>query len=135
TAVFNDLSQRMDSDLMWITILEPMSGGEAVTQEMSAEGAVSAAPVAGAADAGAAKEQKMIDSLRIVGLYRENARGGDIVVDYLSNLRESPFFDLKERSTTDVLIEAENFTPGSKYAGRWEMRLPLPEAARIPFTK
>lgn len=134
TTVFNDLSQRMDSDLMWITILEPLAAGEAVTASLAGEASAGTTPVAPAAP-GQAPEQKMIDTIRIVGLYRGNARGADIVVDYLTNLRESPYFDLKDKSTSDILIEAENFTPGTKYAGRWEMKLPLPENGRIPFTK
>jgi type IV pilus assembly protein PilM len=141
TLMFNDLSLRMDSDLMWITIMEPLANGESVTQSLSAdaESAAASGSTLGGAPAGgaepAANEPKMVDTVRIVGLYRDNARGGDIVVDYLTALRESQFFDLKDKTTSDLLKEAESFTPGSKYAGRWEMLLPLPEAARIPFTK
>lgn len=133
TLVFNDLSQRMDSDLMWITTMEPMSGGEPVMEKATSDLAGSL-PV-GPASTGAPKEQKMIDTIRVVGLYRSNIRGGDIVVDYLTNLRESTFFDLKDKSTADILKEVENFPANTKYAGRWEMLLTLPEGTRIPFTK
>lgn len=134
TLMFNDLSQRMDSDLMWITVLEPMAGGESVTDAMSA-GAAPVSPAAQPAPVpGSPKEQKMIDTIRVVGLYRDNARGGDIVVDYLMNLRESPFFDLKDLNTNDI-SKVDQIPSGAAYAGRWEMKLRLPEQARIPYTK
>ncbi|MCB1063347.1 MAG: pilus assembly protein PilM [Verrucomicrobiae bacterium] len=137
TAVFNDLSQRMDTDLMWITVLEPLSGGEPVVDDF-AEDALKSVN-SGVAQLGAqpaADRQpaapKMIDAIRLRGLYRKNDRGADIVVDYLANLRESTFFDLKDRSTSEVMIKAD---PATQYSGQWEMILPLPENARISFTK
>lgn len=139
TAVFNDLSQRMDTDLMWVTVLEPYSNGQAVVDSfadqasnaLGAGGAIAASsPSPGAT--GQDQPESTVDAVRVVGLYRQNPRGADIVVDYLSNLRESTFFDLKDRSTNELLIKAD---PVVQYAGAWEMVLPLPENARIKFTK
>ncbi|MFV1995692.1 MAG: pilus assembly protein PilM, partial [Verrucomicrobiales bacterium] len=136
TAVFNDLSKRMDTDLMWITVFEPLAQGESVTDSQNLEEVGAPPPGSGllpdpnAQDQG--QSQQMVDAIRVVGLYRKNDRGADIVVDYLANLRESPFFDLKDRSTNELLIKAD---PAGQYSGVWEMNLPLPENARIPFTK
>lgn len=138
TAVFNDLSQRMDTDLMWITLLEPLAQGQSVTEDLASDAAAAASSgsTMGAqpqAPGSAEGEQALlVDSVRIKGLYRENARGADIVVDYLTNLRESNFFDLQDRSTSELLIKAD---PVVQYSGQWEMILPLPEGARIPYTK
>jgi type IV pilus assembly protein PilM len=137
TLVFNDLSQRMDSDLMWVTKLEPLSGGQPV---LSTRGDIVTAPPGGAAAApapaaGAAPTQGMVDAVRLVGLYRDSIRGAEIVVDYLANLRESPYFAITDPNTSKYLIEAEPVPAGTKYAGRWEMILPLPEDRRIPYTK
>lgn len=131
TAVFNDLSNRMDSDLMWITTLDPLSQGVPVM------GAIEVGSEGGAAGQPAAQpgERKMIDALKISGLYRENSRGPDVVVDYLEELKKSPYFDL-EGKTSNELLPTLNYGPsGSQYAWDWEMVLPLPENARIPFTK
>ena len=130
TAVFNDLSNRMDSDLMWITILEPLSGGVPVMGTLNLESG--APPPAGQP---VPEEKKMIDAFRIAGLYRENDRGPDVVVDYLEKLKKSPYFDLEGKTNSELLPKANYGPSGSQYAWDWEMVLPLPENARIPFTK
>ncbi len=143
TAVFNDLSQRMDTDLMWITLLEPLAQGVSVTEDMVSDAASAASsgltletqPQGQGAAGGGGQDggdSLLIDAVRIKGLYRSNDRGADIVVDYLANLRESTFFDLEDRSTNELLIKAD---PVVQYSGQWEMVLPLPEGARIPYTK
>lgn len=132
TLVFNDLSQRMDSDLMWVTRLEPLSGGLPV---LSKDTGVPQAPTEPAPASGAAPAQGMVDAVRLVGLYRDSIRGAEIVVDYLANLRESANFEITDPNTNKYLIEAEPIPAGTKYAGRWEMILPLPEERRIPYTK
>ena len=135
TAVFNDLSQRMDTDLMWITVLEPLANGQPVVDSFAAD-AANLGQSGGSiqsSDPGSAEEgDLMVDTVRVSGLYRQNDRGADIVVDYLSNLRESTFFDLKDRSTNELLKKAD---PVVQYSGAWEMELPLPENMRIRYTK
>ena len=131
TAVFNDLSSRMDSDLMWITILEPLSGGTPVMGAIEANSGASLAGQPGAESGG----QGMIDALQISGLYRENERGPDVVVDYLEELKKSPYFDVEGKTNNELLPEASYGPSGAQYAWDWKMVLPLPENARIPFTK
>lgn len=129
TGLYNDLSQRMSSDLMWITRLEPLAEGLPVMDE----GAVTdqpgiIEPTAAAADSA----PKMIDTIQITGLYR----GGSykVVTDYLEALRESPYFDLKDKSLSE-LLEGDAGGGVSRYAYSWKMTLPLPENIRIRYTK
>ncbi len=124
TDIFNNLSQKMDTDLMWITVLEPESSGQPVMESIE-KAATSVAPPVGVEG-----EVKMIDSIRIKGLFRKNPRGADIVVDYLASLRDLKFLDLENRSTNELLIKAD---PATQYSGEWEMILPL--STQIKFTK
>ena len=135
TLIFDDLSKRMDTDLMWVTVLEPLAQGQSVTEDLASDAESAAAAgvtLAAQAQNSAGGEQKefMIDAISLKGLYRDNDRGADIVVDYLANLRESTFFDLENRDTGELLKKAD---PVAQYSGQWEMVLPL--KARIQFTK
>lgn len=130
--LFNDLSRRMDSDLMWITMIEPMAEGQPVVGDLYefAEGGQEPA-----ADVGGQDGKKMIDALHIRGLYRENEGGPKVVYDYLDKLMESNRFALEGLDTQEILKEVEAGAGGSKYAWKWEMMLPLPEGLQISFTK
>ena len=130
--MFNDLSRRMNSDLMWITMIEPMAEGQPVVDDLfEFSDDVLAAPAAGNAQ----EDKKMIDTLHIRGLYRENEVGPKVVYDYLEALKKSSRFALDGLDTIDILKEVEAGAGGTKYAWRWEMMLPLPEGLQISFTK
>ncbi len=128
--LFNDLSRRMDSDLMWITMIEPMAEGQPVIDDLYFSDDVNEVPSEG----GAQEEKKMIDTLHIKGLYRSNDDGSSVVFAYLDKLRESKRFALEGLDTNDILT-VDPGAGGGKYAWTWEMKLPLPEGLQISFTK
>jgi type IV pilus assembly protein PilM len=130
--LFNDLSRRMDSDLMWITMIEPMAEGQPVVGDLYE---FAEAGQGTAADGGGQDGKKMIDALHIRGLYRENEGGPKVVYDYLDKLVDSKRFALEGLDTQEILKEVEAGAGGSKYAWKWEMMLPLPEGLQISFTK
>ncbi len=130
--LFNDLSRRMESDLMWITMIEPMAEGQPVVGDLYEFAGEGQEPTA---DGGGQDGKKMIDALHIRGLYRENAEGPKVVYDYLDKLIESNRFALEGLDTQEILKEVEAGAGGSKYAWKWEMMLPLPEGLQISFTK
>ncbi|MCF6311869.1 MAG: pilus assembly protein PilM [Verrucomicrobiales bacterium] len=132
--LFNDLSRRMDSDLMWITMIEPMAEGQPVIEDLYELSELAPEAAAGAGKQGE-EGKKMIDTLHIRGLYRENDGGPKVVSDYLDRLMKSKRFALEGIDTNDILIELEAGAGGSKYAWKWEMILPLPEGLQISFTK
>lgn len=131
---FNYLGGKMQNDLLFMTVLEPTSGGVPVIDDIG-EGAVPVAVISGG-------EEKIIDAFSIEGLWRENSAGNSkVVYNYFDKLKEdavagsaSAFFDLKdveinEAATVDV------GTAGTNYSYPWKMTLPLPEANKVKFTK
>lgn len=131
-SLFNDLSHRMNSDLMWITMIEPMAEGQPVIEDLYELSDIGVDPAAADGEQGG---KKMIDTLHIRGLYRENEAGADVVYDYLDGLMKSELFALEGLTVKDIVREVESGAGGSKYAWKWEMILPLPEAYQISFKK
>ena len=129
--LFNDLSRRMDSDLMWITMVEPMAEGQPVVEDLyQFSNDVAALPT----EEGVQDGKKMIDTLHIKGLYRDNEAGPRVVFNYLDKLRESNRFALEGLDTNDIL-KVDPGAGGGRHAWTWEMELPLPEGLQISFTK
>jgi type IV pilus assembly protein PilM len=132
--IFKDLNARMETDRMWITVLEPLSNGQSVMGGPDGSGgtALAAAPLSG----GAAPEPKQIDAIRIKGLYRQNLadpnNSAEVVNAYFDKLKESLNFDFGERDRTEIIKYLDPGT-GDQPAWSWMMELPLPEAAGIAF--
>ncbi len=135
--IFRDLNDRMGSDKMWITVMEPLSEGEPVTDAPSnsqSDGAI--APVTAVADG----EAKTIDTIRIKGLYRsdaqDSANSSKVVHAYYDKLAESPYFAFEGKDKQQILKELE-LPDTADVAWSWVMELPLPdnELSRIAFQK
>ncbi len=129
--VFNYLSQKMENDVLYMTMLEPLSNRTPIIDD-TATGltAASAAP----------RTEAIIDSFSIQGLWRENSKGSEVVYDYFKRLKGDAdsdvegFFDLKEVDISQV-VEVDAGTSGDRFAYPFKMTLPLPEANRVRFTK
>lgn len=137
-SIFNDLNERMETDRLWVTVLEPLSNGESVMEAVDAavgEGATFT-PTASAVGS----EPKLIDAIRIKGLYRQNladpSSSPAVVNQFYNKLAESPFFDFGDRDMKEIIT---NVDPGAddRTAWPWTMELPLPdfEGSRIAFQK
>jgi type IV pilus assembly protein PilM len=130
--VFNYLSSRLQNDLIFITALEPLSGGIPIIDD-NATG-LTAAPDP------AAPAESIVDSFLVQGLWRENPQGSQVVYEYFKAIKgdadagTSSFFDLKETDISEV-IEVEAGTNNDRFAYPFKMTLPLPEANRVRFTK
>ncbi|MCB1203642.1 MAG: pilus assembly protein PilM [Verrucomicrobiae bacterium] len=127
--VFNYLSNKMQNDLLHMTVLEPLSEGRPIV----ADEASVIATVAPEAEA-------IVDAFSIQGLWRENPRGSEVVYDYFKSLKgdvdsgEEGFFDLKEVDISQAgTVDAG--TNNDRFAYPFTMTLPLPEANRVRFTK
>jgi len=128
--VFNYLGNKMQNDLMFLTVLEPLSGGVPVINDVN-DGVTST--VVGNAE-------KTIDAFSIEGLWRVNDVGGSSVVyNYFKELKKDDtdetavaFFDLKDVDISDV-AEVDSGTAGTNYAYPWKMVLPLPVANQVKF--
>lgn len=129
--VFNYLSQKMQNDLLYMTVLEPLSGGRPIIDD---EGGAMVAAMATAPGA-----ESIVDSFSIQGLWRENPRGSEVVYDYFKGLKGdaesgATFFALEGVDISEV-IEVDAGTNDDRYAYPFRMTLPLPEENRVRFTK
>jgi type IV pilus assembly protein PilM len=129
--VFNYLSQKMQNDLLYMTVLEPLSGGRPIIDD---EGGAMVAAMAAAPGA-----ESIVDSFSIQGLWRENPRGSEVVYDYFKGLKGdsesgATFFALEGVDISEV-IEVDAGTNDDRYAYPFRMTLPLPEENRVRFTK
>lgn len=129
--VFNYLSQKMQNDLLYMTVLEPLSGGRSIIDDAGGAMVASMAAAPGA--------EAIVDSFSIQGLWRENPRGSEVVYDYFKGLKGdsesgATFFALEGVDISEV-IEVDAGTNDDRYAYPFRMTLPLPEENRVRFTK
>ncbi len=128
--VFNYLGSKMDSDVMFMTVLEPLSDSQPIIASENA-GLIEVSP----------ENEATVDSFSIQGLWRENAKGPEVVYDYFKRLKAdaeadagNKFFDLSEVDIGEV-VEVDSGTKGDRHAYPFKMVLPLPEANQVKFTK
>lgn len=127
--VFNYLSQKMQNDILYLTVLEPLAAGRPIISDGATE-LIAAAPDA----------EAIVDAFSIQGLWRENPRGSEVVYDFFKGLKgdadagEVGFFALKEVDISEV-SEVDAGTSDDRYAYPFKMTLPLPEENKVKFTK
>ncbi len=132
--IFRDLNSRMTSDLIWITQLEPLAKGEAITEPVVQRS--DDQPVF--EDLEQNEESGYVDAILLKGLWRDNDQvGSQVVHQYLDALEKSPYFALEGVDTNQILRTLEVGGGGGRYAWQFEMYLPLPddENMRIQYTK
>ncbi len=128
--VFNYLGAKMDGDVMFMTVLEPLADGQPVIPDQDG-GLITVAD----------GSEAVIDSFAIQGLWRENPRGSEVVYDYFKSLKADAeaesgdsLFDLKDVDISEV-VKVTAGTSGDRYAYDFRMVLPLPEGNQVKFTK
>ena len=130
--IFKDLNERMETDRLWITVLEPLSKGESVIESPDGSGGVPL--VAPVVPAGQESEGKQVDAIRISGLFRENqanpTQSSEVVIAFFNKLKESPNFAIGDLEQKDVIKQMDPSTGGSS-AGAWMMEVPLPDDATL----
>ena len=130
--VFNYLSSKLQNDLIFMTVLEPLAAGVPIIDD-------EATALTAVADA-AAPAESIVDAFRVQGLWRENPQGSQVVFDYFKALKgdadggTATFFDLGQTDISEV-IEVDAGTNNDRFAYPFKMTLPLPEANRVRFTK
>jgi len=129
--VFNYLATKMESDLIFLTVLEPLADGVPVIGDLD-EGLVE--------PTGQSQDQ-VIGAFSVEGLWRENPRGSQVVYDYFDQLKkdaeanpQAAPFDLSETDISQILKVTAG-TDDTHYAYPWQMILPLPESNQVKFTK
>ena len=125
------LNNKFDNDYIWLTQVEVLKGGNAMTQPLTGGGQASAGlkndvpdvpPVAGAKPASVALVPQY--ELRVQGLYRKNAEGAQqVVYKYFDDLKVvAEFFGPSDpENKPDVVIGLEE----DRFAYQFKFRLPL----------
>ncbi len=134
--VFNYLGSKMQGDFLFVTVLEPLSGGAPVLDEADEEGS------ADVLDSVVAPTEKVIniDAFSIEGLWRENPIGGEVVYKYFGAMKKDAVagkalaFDLKDVDISEIST-VDSGTKGTSYSYPWKMTLPLLKENQVKFTK
>lgn len=128
--IFNYLASKMENDLLFLTTIEPLSSGITLIGDQDIQLSVEGAG-----------EAMTVDSFLIKGLWRENAKGNNVVYEYFKRLKDDAadestdtFFDLKDVDISEV-IEVDAGTSDDRYAYPFKMTLPLPEGNQVKFSK
>ena len=112
TRLISELNARLPEKYVWITLLEPTSGGKPLVLGEPSKplasggpGSAAATPAApGRPGAPAVKTVPSIDGLHIKGLYLHNDRRDQVVSDFVANLAKSPLFKLNTQNEKSIIL-------------------------------
>lgn len=121
--ILHELNQRQPEKFLWITKLSPhpsvpgfVMGKEDGTSDQAA------APVEERADKDAAKPA--VTALSVEGLYLENEGGPAVVDQFVTQLAESPLFDITEENK-DSVVQVRATQTGEHWAYDYKLLIPL----------
>lgn len=127
--VINELNTKLPEKYIWITSLEPTSGGKPLMlgdpSKPLGTGNSGYTPPTGPAKPGApAAKGPAIDGLRVKGLYLYNdAKADRVVSDYVTNLSQSPLFKLDKEQKNIIKNRAQQTQ--TEWAFDYELQLTL----------
>jgi type IV pilus assembly protein PilM len=120
--LMQELNNRFDSDVLFLTLVEPVMNGKSLTPALSAAGA-SAGEDAGMEQAASTESAH---ELHLQGLYHENPEGQEVVYRYVRELAKSDWFDVPDiEQQLNKIVKAETGLEGTHYAYKFDIRLPL----------
>lgn len=147
--IMDELASKLPSRFIWVTRLQPISGGRPYTIRTGAPDASSAAPAvsrpsppAGGGGPGrppggqpeAPSGAPKIDALLISGLYLSNPpnnKEAKIIDEFVEQLRKSPVFLLEGRTNQEIVTQRT--TPdGKSWAYAYTIILPLRNPISLP---
>ena len=143
--LLNELNHKYQSDLIWLTQIEPLSNGASITSPLFQGGqnaatsqggasslfaaplAVGSAPPLADPNAPAAAPESEKVEMRFLGLYRKNDEGQEVVYRFAKSLATSEFFSAENiGEKLNEYVKAEAVAVGEdRYAYKFEIRLPL----------
>ncbi len=111
--IISELNVRLPEKYVWITLLEPTSGGKPVPMGdptkplgsvLTANGTPPPPPApTGKPGTAAGPKGPAIDGLHIKGLYLHNDRRDQVVSDFVANLAQSKFFKLDTKNESSIV--------------------------------
>lgn len=157
-----DLNEKFDNDFIWLTLIEPLKDGASIVAPLTpagasvasgggasgslfapptgapgTDGAVAPPPPSGAPATGTAQQGAVAPaspySLRIMGLYRKNDEGQEVVYRYARALASSEFFAVENigEKLADYCKAETGAGEEDRYAYKFELRLPLKQPMQI----
>jgi Tfp pilus assembly protein PilN len=130
--ILEQLNSRLPQSDIWITELAATSGGKllGVSEKRAAENAATPPPPSAATTARTAPAAA-IDGINVRGLYLWNPKQQEIVVDYLRNLANSPFFAVDPK-TPERFIKSNSVPNDTEWAFPFELQLTLRKPVKMP---
>ena len=132
--ILEDLNARLPESDIWITELGATSGGKLLGAGDKRAGQPASAPLPQTSAPGtktAAATPKLIDGILVRGLYLYNPKQQEIVVDYLRNLANSPFF-VVDPKTPERVIKSNSVPNDTEWAFPYELQLTLRKPVKLP---
>jgi len=124
--LLNDINQQFDSDLLWLTVIEPYKDGRPLTASLwGTENVSGTAKSSSAAQPGTPAQP--VFELRLQGLYRSNSDGEQkVVYDFAAKLAKLQAFEVPEFETNrDRYVKVDSGVEGDRYAYQFEIKMPL----------
>jgi Tfp pilus assembly protein PilN len=131
--LLEDLNTRLPEADIWITELAATSGGKLLGAPEKRAGEIMPAPsptIAGSPAKGGAAAGNVIDGIIVRGLYLYNPKQQEIVVDYLRNLANSPFFVVNPK-TPERVIKSNSVPNDTDWAFPYELQLTLRKPVKL----
>ena len=135
--IINELNARLPEKYVWITNLQPTSGGKVLTMGDASKPLAplgsSNAPAAPAAPGRApAAKGPVIDGILVQGMYLHNPANNNVVVDYVKALASSDYFalDMKNRQNS-VILDNPPEDPKA-WATPYKLQLTFKKPLQIP---
>lgn len=127
--ILEDLNARLPEADIWITELAATSGGKLLgaPEKRAVETTPASSPIVAGSPATAGK---VIDAIMVRGLYLYNPKQQEIVVDYLRNLANSPFFVIDPK-TPERTIKSNSVPNDMEWAFPYELQLPLRKPVKL----
>ena len=133
--ILEQLNSRLPASDIWITELAATSGLKplGVSEKRAAESASTPPPAPGAGPTAksAPAVANVIDGINVRGLYLWNPKQQEIVVDYLRNLANSPFFAVNVK-TPERFIKSNSVPNDTEWAFPFELQLTLRKPVKMP---
>ncbi len=145
-----ELNNKFENDFIWLTLVEPLKNGASITTPLGPASSQGGQEMPGGASAlfppptqpqatgsnqpAAADGAPVKWEIRLLGLYRKNDEGQEVVYRFAKALAKSEFFDVQNISERlGDYCKAEVGVGEDRYAYKFEIRVPL--KAPMHFTK
>lgn len=132
--ILEDLNTRLPEADIWITELGAISGGKLLGagDKRTGQPVPSSLPRAStSATKTVAASAQSIDGIQVRGLYLYNPKQQEVVVDFLRNLANSPFF-VVDPKTPERVIKSNSVPNDTEWAFPYELQLTLRKPVKLP---